>query len=491
MAADDVSLEQLELKGDFIRRHIGSNEEQISEICKYLDLSNVDDIIKSAVPDSILSKIPLSLTEAISERDVITNLRGIRERNKVYKSMIGMGYHGTLMPAVIKRNVLENPAWYTAYTPYQAEISQGRLEALLNFQQMVTDLTGMELANASLLDEATAAAEAMAMCKRISKSKTNRFFVDEECHPQTIAVVKTRARYFDIDIIIGDASVEMDYSDLFGALLQYPGTSGKIMNIEPVIAKLHEQDALVCVASDLLSLLLLKPPGEMGADVVLGNSQRFGVPMGYGGPHAAFFATRDEFIRQVPGRIIGVSKDKDGNKALRMVLQTREQHIRREKATSNICTSQVLLAVIAGFYAVYHGPESLKLIAGRVHRFLQIFAEGLKHLGYELIHEQYFDTITIKTPNRSNRLAALAREHEINLRIVDADHIGITFDETVTRDEIHVLWKVFASKDVDFLNIEEINSQLTENIPADLLRDSEYLTHEVFHIYHSETEMMR
>jgi glycine dehydrogenase len=491
MAADDVSLEQLELKGDFIRRHIGSNEEQISEICNYLDLSHVDDIIKSAVPDSILSNIPLSLTETISERDVITNLRAIRERNKVYKSMIGMGYNGTLMPAVIKRNVLENPAWYTAYTPYQAEISQGRLEALLNYQQMVIDLTGMELANASLLDEATAAAEAMAMCKRISKSKSNRFFVDQECHPQTIAVVKTRARYFDIDIVIGDASVEMDYSDLFGSLLQYPGTSGKVMNIEPVIAKLHEHDALVCVASDLLSLLLLKPPGEMGADVVLGNSQRFGVPMGYGGPHAAFFATRDEFIRQVPGRIIGVSKDKNGNKALRMVLQTREQHIRREKATSNICTSQVLLAVIAGFYAVYHGPESLKLIASRVHRFLQIFAEGLKHLGYELIHEQYFDTITIKTPNGSNRLAALAREHQINLRIVDADHIGITFDETVTRDEIHALWQVFASKDVDFLNIEEINSQLNENIPADLVRDSEYLTHEVFHIYHSETEMMR
>lgn len=491
MAADDVSLEQLELKGDFIRRHIGSNEEQISEICNYLDLSHVDDIIKSAVPDSILSNIPLSLTETISERDVITNLRAIRERNKVYKSMIGMGYNGTLMPAVIKRNVLENPAWYTAYTPYQAEISQGRLEALLNYQQMVIDLTGMELANASLLDEATAAAEAMAMCKRISKSKSNRFFVDQECHPQTIAVVKTRARYFDIDIVIGDASVVMDYSDLFGSLLQYPGTSGKVMNIEPVIAKLHEHDALVCVASDLLSLLLLKPPGEMGADVVLGNSQRFGVPMGYGGPHAAFFATRDEFIRQVPGRIIGVSKDKNGNKALRMVLQTREQHIRREKATSNICTSQVLLAVIAGFYAVYHGPESLKLIASRVHRFLQIFAEGLKHLGYELIHEQYFDTITIKTPNGSNRLAALAREHQINLRIVDADHIGITFDETVTRDEIHALWQVFASKDVDFLNIEEINSQLNENIPADLVRDSEYLTHEVFHIYHSETEMMR
>ncbi|NNE39217.1 MAG: aminomethyl-transferring glycine dehydrogenase, partial [Gammaproteobacteria bacterium] len=373
----------------------------------------------------------------------------------------------------------------------QAEISQGRLEALLNFQQMITDLTGMELANASLLDEATAAAEAMAMCKRLSKSKKNTFFVDEECHPQTIAVVKTRAKYFGITLIIGKVSKDLACDELFGALFQYPGTSGNIENIEPIISALHEQNVLVSVATDLLSLLLLKPPGEMGADVVFGNSQRFGVPMGYGGPHAAFFATRQDFIRQVPGRIIGVSKDREGNHALRMVLQTREQHIRREKATSNICTSQVLLAVIASFYAIYHGPQSLKLIAGRVHRFMQIFAEGIKQSGYELVHESYFDTITVKTPNRANRLAAMARESRINLRIIDADHIGIAFDETVSRDEIQVLWRIFSQKQSDTLNFEEINDNLEENIPSQLLRQSDYLTHEVFHAYQCETEMMR
>ncbi len=491
MAAENVSLEQFELKGDFIRRHIGSDDTQLEQMCKFLGLSAIEDIVDSAVPDSILSNTPLSLTETISERAVITNLRTIRERNKVFRSMIGMGYYGTIMPAVIKRNVLENPAWYTAYTPYQAEISQGRLEALLNFQQMVTDLTGMELANASLLDEATAAAEAMAMCKRLSKSKNNTFFVDKECHPQTIAVVKTRAKYFGITLRIGALTNQIDCEDLFGALIQYPGTSGNVENIEPVISLLHEHNILVSVATDLMSLLLLKPPGEMGADVVFGNSQRFGVPMGYGGPHAAFFATREDFIRQVPGRIIGVSKDREGNNALRMVLQTREQHIRREKATSNICTSQVLLAVIASFYAIYHGPRSLKLIAGRIHRFMQIFAAGLKQLGYELVHDSYFDTIMVKTPNHANRLAAIARESQINLRIIDSDHIGVAFDETVTREEISVLWKVFSPKQSDNLHIDEINKNLQENIPEELQRQSEYLTHEVFHAYQCETEMMR
>ncbi len=426
MTAENVSLEQFELKGDFIRRHIGSNDDQLDLICKLLGLNSIEDIVDKAIPESILSNTPLSLTETISERAVITNLRKIRERNQVFRSMIGMGYYGTIMPSVIKRNILENPAWYTAYTPYQAEISQGRLEALLNFQQMVTDLTGMTLANASLLDEATAAAEAMAMCKRLSKTKNNTFFVDEECHPQTIAVVQTRAKYFGITLKVGKVTQDMNCEDLFGVLIQYPGTLGNIKNIEPIISNLHEENILVSVAADLLSLLLLKSPGEMGADVVFGNSQRFGVPMGYGGPHAAFFATREEYIRQVPGRIIGVSKDREGNHALRMVLQTREQHIRREKATSNICTSQVLLAVIASFYAIYHGPRSLKLIAGRVHRFIQIFAQGLKDLGYELLYD-----------------------------------------------------------------IETINKNLQENIPEGLVRQSEYLTHEVFHNYQCETEMMR
>ncbi len=491
MTAENVSLEQFELKGDFIRRHIGSNDDQLDLICKLLGLNSIEDIVDKAIPESILSKNPLSLTETISERAVITNLRKIRERNQVFRSMIGMGYYGTIMPSVIKRNILENPAWYTAYTPYQAEISQGRLEALLNFQQMVTDLTGMTLANASLLDEATAAAEAMAMCKRLSKTKNNTFFMDEECHPQTIAVVQTRAKYFGITLKVGKVAQDMNCEDLFGAVFQYPGTLGNIKNIEPIISNLHEENILVSVAADLLSLLLLKSPGEMGADVVFGNSQRFGVPMGYGGPHAAFFATREEYIRQVPGRIIGVSKDREGNHALRMVLQTREQHIRREKATSNICTSQVLLAVIASFYAIYHGPRSLKLIAGRVHRFIQIFAQGLKDLGYELLYESYFDTITVKTPNRAARLAAMARESRINLRIIDDDHLGIAFDETVTRDEIQALWRVFSPKQADELNIETINKNLQENIPEGLVRQSEYLTHEVFHNYQCETEMMR
>ncbi|MGY8813330.1 MAG: aminomethyl-transferring glycine dehydrogenase [Gammaproteobacteria bacterium] len=491
MVVEKKSLDMLEMRGDFIRRHIGSNALQIQEICDFLEISDADDIIEKAVPESILSKDLLSLTDTISERAVITYLRTMREKNKVFKTMIGMGYYGTLMPAVIKRNVLENPSWYSAYTPYQAEISQGRLEALLNFQQMVTDLTGMELANASLLDEATAAAEAMAMSKRLSKKKCNIYFVDENCHPQTIAVVQTRARYFDIELVIGDPFSEINNQDLFGVLIQYPCTYGSVKNIESVITEAHKINALVTVATDLLSLVLLKPPGEMGADIVLGNSQRFGVSMGFGGPHAAFFATKNDFIRQMPGRIIGVSKDKHGKHALRMVLQTREQHIRREKATSNICTSQVLLAVIASFYAIYHGPESLKLIAGRVHRLMLIFVYGLKQLGFEILNETFFDTIKVHVPNRANQLADLAREFQINLRVIDPDHLGIAFDETTSREDLITLWQVFSDKHDAKLDLVSIDNAVEENIPGDLLRESSFLTHDVFHLYHSETEMMR
>ena len=491
MEAEHNSLNTLEMRGDFIRRHIGLNELQIKEICEFLGLESEEDIIDMAIPKSILSNDVLSLTETKSERSVITYLRKMRERNLVFRSMIGMGYYGTIMPAVIKRNVLENPAWYTAYTPYQAEISQGRLEALLNFQQMIIDLTGMELANASLLDEATAAAEAMAMSKRVTKNKSNRFFVDQDCHPQTIAVIQTRAKYFRFEVIIGNPVADLYDQEIFGALLQYPGTSGSVVDIEPVITEVHKQKALVSVASDLLSLVLLKPPGEMGADIVLGNSQRFGVSLGYGGPHAAFFATKNDFIRQVPGRIIGISKDRQGRPALRMVLQTREQHIRREKATSNICTSQVLLAVIASFYAIYHGPESLKLIAGRIHRLISIFAEGLRRIGFEVVNQSFFDTITVRIPNRANRIAALARESQINLRIIDSDHVGIAFDETTTREELRTLWRVFSSKRGNNLDVEEIDNSITEIIPENLQRKSDFLTHEVFHLYHSETEMMR
>lgn len=491
MSAEHPSLDTLEMRGDFIRRHIGSDPEQIAAICAALGLDKPEDIIDRAVPESILSRHPLELTETISERAVITYLRRMRERNHVLKSMIGMGYYGTLMPAVIKRNVLENPAWYTAYTPYQAEISQGRQEALLNFQQMIIDLTGMQIANASLLDEATAAAEAMAMSRRISKKKTNSYFVDRDCHPQTIAVVKTRARYFGFEIIVGDAATELEGQSVFGVLLQYPGSSGQVRDIEPLIAAARSQEAMVTVATDLMSLILLKSPGEMGADIVLGNSQRFGVPLGYGGPHAAFFATRESFIRQMPGRVIGVSIDKHGKHALRMVLQTREQHIRREKATSNICTSQVLLAVIAGFYAIYHGPEALRLIAGRIHRLASIFAEGITRLGFDVVHKSFFDTVLVHVPNQARRIAALARESGINLRVVDSDNLGIAFDETISREEVRTLWRIFSSRQGKELDVAVLDSETAENIPAGLQRQSDFMTHEVFHLYHSETEMMR
>ena len=383
--AQQTRLADLEMRGEFIRRHIGPDRHQIAAMVDALELESLEQIIDRAVPDNIVSHEPLALTETISERAVISHLRGMRARNRVLITMIGMGYYGTIMPEVIKRNVLENPGWYTAYTPYQAEISQGRLEALLNYQQMVVDLTGMEIANASMLDEATAAAEAMAMAKRVSKNKSMRFLVDSDCHPQTIAVIKTRAKYFQFEIVVDEPNVAINQGDYFGALLQYPGSSGEVRDYSDLIETAHGIGTLITIATDLLSLVLLKSPGAMGADIVVGNAQRFGVPMGYGGPHAAFYATREKFVRAMPGRVIGVSVDDDGRPALRMALQTREQHIRREKATSNICTSQVLLAVIAGFYAIYHGPNGLALIANRVHRLIQILHTGLSRLGYDVL----------------------------------------------------------------------------------------------------------
>ena len=485
------TLYELESRGDFIRRHIGPTEQQVTHMLATLGLDSLEQIVERAVPDSIVSRSPLTLTEAVSERAILNHLGAMRERNLVNISMIGMGYYGTLMPEVIKRNVLENPGWYTAYTPYQAEISQGRLEALLNYQQMVIDLTGMELANASMLDEATAAAEAMAMAHRLSKSRSLRFLVDTDCHPQTIAVLQTRARYFDFEIVLGDAHALLHEGEYFGALLQYPGSSGALRDHSAFISTAHERGMLVSMASDLLSLVLLKPPGEMNADIVVGSAQRFGVPMGYGGPHAAFFATRERFVRAMPGRIIGVSRDRDGRIALRMALQTREQHIRREKATSNICTAQVLLAVIAGFYAVYHGPKGLHLIAGRVHRLLQILVSGLKRLGYPLAHAAFFDTVTLHVPNRARHYAARAREAGINLRVVDADHLGIAFDETINRQAVRALWRVFARDDADELDFKALDATVEECIPLDLRRASAILSHAVFERYHSETEMMR
>ena len=486
-----MKLDDFEMRGDFVRRHIGPDRYHIAQMLQSLGLDSLEDIVTRAVPDDIISQAPLALTETISERAVIAYLGEMRKRNRVCVSMIGMGYHGTLMPEVIKRNVLENPGWYTAYTPYQAEISQGRLEALLNYQQMIIDLSGMEIANASLLDEATAAAEAMAMAKRVSKNPSMRFLLDSDCHPQTAAVVRTRAHYFGFEIVSGDPDALIGDGEYFGVLLQYPGSSGAVRDYAAVISAAHEAAAVVAVAADLLSLVLLKSPGAMGADIVLGSAQRFGVPMGYGGPHAAFFATREKFVRSMPGRVIGVSVDCDGRPALRMALQTREQHIRREKATSNICTSQVLLAVIAGFYAVYHGPVGLGLIASRVHRLTQIFALGLTQLGYEILTQTFFDTVTVRVPHRARHLAARARVSEINMRVVDADHLGIAFDETINRAALRSLFRVFARDADDELKVRDLDAAVRENIPVSLRRDDPILTHPVFERHHSETEMMR
>jgi glycine dehydrogenase len=491
MSSSKISLSQLEMRGNFIRRHIGANQRQSNEMLKELGLENLDDLIAQAIPENILSDQPLKLTETISEQAVIQYLRKIRSRNKVYTSMIGMGYYDTFMPAVIKRNVLENPGWYTAYTPYQAEVSQGRLEALLNFQQMVIDLTGMELANASLLDEATAAAEAMAMSRRLSKSESNSAFIDQDCHPQTIAVMQTRAQSLGFDTIVGNPYQQLENQDFSAILVQYPGSKGEIHDLTTLVDTAHKNQALITVVADLLSLVLLKPPSEFNVDIVVGSSQRFGVPMGYGGPHAAFFATRDAYKRTIPGRIIGVSKDSHGQLAYRMALQTREQHIRRDKATSNICTSQVLLAVIAGFYAIYHGPKGLYLIASRVHRYTQILVEGLKQLGYEIPNNSYFDTFIVYTPRRAKRLTSQAQEEEINFRLIDSDTLGISLDETTNRQTLRKIWRLFALSTVDIPDITVLDNKTGECIPDSLLRSDDILLHPVFEKYHSETEMMR
>ncbi len=491
MTTNRPRLEQLEMRGSFIPRHIGPDHPQIQAMLAELGLNELEDLVSSVVPANILNHEPLKLTETISERAVIKYLRNMRERNKLLVSMIGMGYYDTIMPSVIKRNVLENPGWYTAYTPYQAEVSQGRLEALLNFQQMVIDLTGMELANASLLDEATAVAEAMTMSRRLAKSTLNTVLIDSDCHPQTIAVVKTRAASLGYSVVVACPYQNLEHHDFFALILQYPGSQGEIRDLSDCVAIAHAKQALVTVAADLLSLVLLKPPAAFGADIAVGSAQRFGVPMGYGGPHAAYFATRDEFKRSMPGRIIGVSKDRHGHLALRMALQTREQHIRRDKATSNICTSQVLLAVIASFYAVYHGADGLRLIAARVHRYAQILAAGIAHYGHEVVSRRFFDTIVVSIPNRAKRIAARAEESGFNFRIIDADHVGISLDETTSRDHIRGVWQVFSSPGYDMPDIAALDKTLNECIPDEWLRRDAILQNPVFSLYHSETEMMR
>ncbi|KIP96403.1 MULTISPECIES: aminomethyl-transferring glycine dehydrogenase [Pseudomonas fluorescens group] len=484
------SLSQLRDPEAFLRRHLGPDAAEQQAMLDSLGLGSRAELIEQTVPPGIRFNRALDLPPALDEQAALAKLRGYAEQNQLFTSLIGMGYHGTVTPTVILRNVLENPGWYTAYTPYQPEIAQGRLEALLNFQQLTIDLTGLELANASLLDEATAAAEAMALAKRVAKSKSNAFFVDENCHPQTLSVVQTRAEGFGFELIV-DAVDNLAQHEVFGALLQYPDTHGEIRDLKPLIDHLHAQHALACVATDLLSLLVLTPPGELGADVVFGSSQRFGVPMGYGGPHAAFFASREEYKRAIPGRIIGVSKDARGNVALRMALQTREQHIRREKANSNICTAQVLLANIASCYAVYHGPEGLKRIAQRVHRLTCILAAGLERNGIKRLNAQFFDTLTLEVGGAQTAIIESAQAAQINLRILGRGRVGLSLDETCDEHTVAKLFDVLLGADhglsVDALDAEDIAS----GIPSELQRSTPYLRHPVFNAHHSETEMLR
>lgn len=455
-----------------------------------LGLSSRDELVQQTVPPAIRLQGELALPPALDEQGALAKLRGYAEQNQLWTSLIGMGYHGTITPPVILRNVLENPGWYTAYTPYQPEIAQGRLEALLNFQQLTIDLTGLDLANASLLDEATAAAEGMTLARRMAKSKSNRFFVDENCHPQTLSVVRTRAEAFGFELVVGPID-DIAAQDVFGALLQYPDTHGEIRDLRPAIAALHAKQALACVAADLLSLLLLTPPGELGADVVLGSTQRFGVPMGYGGPHAAYFATRDAFKRAMPGRIIGVSKDARGNTALRMALQTREQHIRREKANSNICTAQVLLANIASCYAVYHGPEGLKRIAQRTHRLTSILASALERHGIKRLNQHFFDTLTLEVGGAQTAILESAQAARINLRILGRGKLGVSLDETCSEQTVEQLLAVFLGADHG-LDIATLDAgDIVSGIPTELQRSSGYLSHPVFNSHHSETEMLR
>ena len=497
---EHLPLAELEMRDDFATRHIGPSSLDVDAMLDVVGVDSIDDLLAQTVPVSIRDHEPLGLAPGITEREALDALRSMAGRNRILVSMIGMGYYGTVTPPVLQRNVLENPGWYTAYTPYQAEVSQGRLEALLNFQQMVMDLTGMELANASLLDEATAAAEAMAMAHRVSKSKSERFFVDSDCHPQTIAVVRTRAAPIGIKIVVGDPYETLD-DDVFGVLVQYPGSSGALRDPSPIVERVHAVRGLAVFATDLLATCLIESPGALGADIVVGNSQRFGVPMGFGGPHAAFFATRDMYKRQTPGRIIGVSVDARGQPALRMALQTREQHIRREKATSNICTAQALLAVVAGMYAVYHGPERLRMIAERVHRLTRVIAQALEEAGRDVVTQSYFDTITVRAPGEAHALVARARDAGYNLRPVDADHFGLSLDETTRREDVCGVVEalrgdrtgrggVRRESDAPGLDVDAFDAAVPD-VLGPLARTTGFLAHPVFHEHRSETEMLR
>jgi len=467
------------------RRHIGPSPAEMEDMLKTVGYDGLDALIDDTVPASIRQQVPLTWGQAMSEREALDKLRETANKNKVLTSLIGQGYYGTITPPVIQRNILENPAWYTAYTPYQPEISQGRLEALLNFQTMICDLTGLDVANASLLDEATAAAEAMAMAERVAKSKAKAFFVDAECHPQTIAVIQTRAEPLGWGVIVGDPFTDLNPGEVFGALFQYPGTHGRVRDFTPLIDALHNAQAIVAMAADPLALLLLKSPGEMGADIAIGSSQRFGVPVGYGGPHAAYMAVKDAIKRSMPGRLVGVSVDARGNRAYRLSLQTREQHIRREKATSNICTAQVLLAVMASMYAVFHGPQGLKAIAQQVHQKTVMLAKGLEKLGFTIEPETFFDTITLEVGHMQGLILRAAVAEGVNLRKVGATKIGISLDERTRPATLEAVWRAFGG------HFTVADFAPDYRLPTSLLRTSQYLTHPIFHMNRAESEMTR
>jgi glycine dehydrogenase len=488
-------LGDLENPCEFIARHIGIDETDEVHMLGIVGSASRRALVEGIVPRSIARGTPMAIPAPVTEAAALKQLKAIAAKNQVFKNFIGQGYYGTYTPGVILRNILENPAWYTAYTPYQAEISQGRMEALINFQTMVCDLTGMPIANASMLDEATAAAEAMTLAKRSVKSKSNVFLVAGDCHPQTIEVIQTRAKPLGIEVKVSTASATlpqlMAEGDYFGVLAQYPATTGSIHDLRPLAGQAHVDGAALCVAADLLALTLLAPPGEWDADIVLGNTQRFGMPMGNGGPHAAYLACRDEFKRSLPGRLVGVSVDSHGNPTYRLALQTREQHIRREKATSNICTAQVLPAVIASMYAVYHGPQGLKRIAERVAAYTAVFVRGLQELGYEITNTGAFDSVTVKTGEATNAIAERARQAGANLRFRLNNHLGVSLDETTSRKDIELLWSFFAKPGQTIPVVSAFEKGVESLIPADLRRATPFLTHPVFNTHHSETGMLR
>ncbi|GAA3876335.1 aminomethyl-transferring glycine dehydrogenase [Saccharothrix violaceirubra] len=493
MTQDRIPLAGLEHGTPFADRHVGPRPAELARILDVVGVGSLEELAQRAVPESIRERdLVLDLPAPATETEALAELRALAARNRTLTQMIGLGYHGTITPPVIRRNVLENPAWYTAYTPYQPEISQGRLEALLNFQTAVGDLTGLPVANASMLDESTAAAEAMTLVRRAGRSKSDKFVVDVDTLPQTLAVIETRAEPLGIEIVVADLSQGIEGlglgGDFFGVLLGYPGTSGVVRDHERLIAEIHQADAQAVVAADLLALTLLRPPGEIGADVVVGTTQRFGVPMGFGGPHAGYMAVRQGLERQLPGRLVGVSVDADGSLAYRLALQTREQHIRREKATSNICTAQVLLAVIASMYAVYHGPDGLRTIATRAHRMATVLAAGLCENGVDVVHGEFFDTVRVRVEGRAAEVVAAARERGVNLWRVDDDVVQIACDETTTRAHLAAVWAAFG---VTVSDVDGLDADTADGIPADLRRTTDFLTHPVFHAHRSETALLR